>query len=568
MFITAPRIHLLCIYGILGLLGMFTCSCSSPTPPQRPIPRSGLVLSLVADQYSQSYMTTHRNLFRYGLKQLLDEGVVYTEARHDHALTSTCPGHATLFTGHHPKDHGIIENYWFERATDQVIYCVNDKKHGVSPFRLKKKTLGDLLKDSSPRSKVFAVSGKDRAAVLSAGHSADGAFWYDSKKGHFITSSAYTTSPELKRSVAKATQAKQFFGRLWEQSAQSFYPPEVSDTQKTYFHLQFPYTFGGPSLFPDKVFFEQVYRSPFLDVLTRDAAIHLLKSQQLGRSGTLDVLIVSFSSLDIIGHIFGPHSKEVAEILAQLDLLIGTILDEAMQQVGKDNLFVTFSSDHGIAPIPEERAARKLNGARQSWQEVSCMQKAGENIATVLGSEDLFLSHYYINKKEQKKKGISNLQLDSLVKGSIERCPHVKKVWSREELIAQSSSDNTARLFLNSLDQSRSPDYVVQFESHYIDIPYQGTNHGTPYDYDRHVPLIFLLPQISHKEISTPTRTIDLVPSLLSILRLEATYDGEGLNLYARDRYPLDTMRRDHQHSNKGTVLNKKPTNALFLSKD
>jgi predicted AlkP superfamily pyrophosphatase or phosphodiesterase len=515
----------LVLFFLLVLVG---CSASSGHKVlQVSEARQGkLLLLLVVDQFPRSYLTSHRHLLKHGLLELLQEGTVFTNASHDHALTSTCPGHATIATGRHPREHGIIENHWFDRKRGKVVYCVEADSGVMSPEPMLQPTVGDLLKQTSPGSRVYAVSGKDRAAITLGGRRADGAFWYDKQRGHFTTSSYYVPPEGIVSSVKKSSNADQFFGSVWE-PVLADYPAAVDNTQEDYFHLSFPYPLGKPSLGPDEEFYSSLYRSPFLDKLTFQAAVSILGEAELGMRGETDVLAVSFSALDTLGHVFGPESKEIAEVLVHIDKVIGALITRARQSVGEENLYVVFSSDHGVTPIPEGK--HKGMRSRESWQDVVCAQKVGLLLEKKLGIHKPFLGHLYLTPAVQSSKSKTR-QVMKVLETELTKCPHVEKVWEVRTL-PEKLDDSFGRLYYNSLLPKRSPDFIVQPSKNHLDVQMQGTNHGTPYHYDRDIPLIFMGSDIEAKRDGRPARTIDIAPTVLELLGGVSGYEGEGASL-------------------------------------
>lgn len=514
---------------VFAALGLVLVACPAPEePPPEGTPR--LVLFLTVDQFRGDYLERVRPLLAGGLPRLADESVVFTETHHRHAATSTGPGHATLATGAHPSVHGIIGNVWYDRELEEYVYCVGDPQHGSSPHRLLAPTLGDRLKERYRSAKVWSASGKDRAAILSGGLHPDGALWYDRETGDFTTSSYYD-APEWLEDWNDRRLADRWFGTLWEplpQTSAGAGVVDLVDVDRGAFAWEFPHVLGSVALLPDEAYYRALYDSPFVDELLLELAATLIVEEGLGGDEVPDLLALSFSAMDTVGHDFGPDSLEWLDTMLRLDRILGELLDVVDREVGLEHVAISFSSDHGVAPLPEAQQARGLPGRRISAPEVACFQRAGRDLAQRYGTGDWVRDDGYLFPGEAEGEP-SRQELERAVVGRLAACPGIEKVWTRSELAgAPVSADPMHRLFAHSFHPERSPDLLPQFEENLL--PLRGTlaTHGSPYPVDTWVPWWLRWPGIDPVTVTEPAATADVVPTLAALLDLEPLAMASG----------------------------------------
>ncbi|MCA1555877.1 MAG: alkaline phosphatase family protein, partial [Acidobacteria bacterium] len=356
--------------------------------------RPRLVLVIVVDQFRADYLERFGDLFAAngGLRRLMRDGAQWTNANFDHMPTYTAPGHATIMTGAWPSETGIIANDWYDRETGRLISNASDpedkpdkqrwqlfgggeRERASSPRRLIASTLGDEIRlVTNGRSKVIGISSKDRGATLPAGRHANAAYWFSPFTGNMVSTDYYFN--ELPAWVARynaARPADKYFGMEWtrllkdtgeyERRAGADAPPwenigGVKDTNT------FPHKVTGGATAPGREFYSVLDYSPFSNDLLVGFAQEAIENENLGKDADTDVLSVSFSANDYIGHRFGPYSQEVMDITLRTDGQIGTLLEFVNAKVGLQNTVVVFTADHGVAPIPEHASAMGLTGGR------------------------------------------------------------------------------------------------------------------------------------------------------------------------------------------------------------
>ena len=319
-----------------------------------------LILAIVIDQFRYDYLLRFRADYHAGLARLLDKGAVFTDAHYLHAATVTAVGHSTFLTGATPSISGIIANEWYDRASGQTVTSVSDPetklvggtpgRTGSSPRRLLVSTVGDELKIQRPESKVIGVSIKDRSAILPAGHQADGAYWYDDNAKAWVTSSYYRDElPDWAKKLNNEHPSMRYVGAKW-------LPFDAKDDSAKPFCSMVSGT--------EVRFCASIEATPWGNDMIEEFAERAIAGENLGQHATTDVLAVSFSSNDYVGHAMGPDDPAVRDISIRTDQLLGKLFDAVERRVGAGNMLVVLTADHGVAPVPEVNQARHMPGGR------------------------------------------------------------------------------------------------------------------------------------------------------------------------------------------------------------
>jgi predicted AlkP superfamily pyrophosphatase or phosphodiesterase len=536
----------------VGAQGPKTPAVKKAEKPTRP----KLVVLLVVDQMRGDYVDKFRGQWTGGLKRLLAEGAWFRAAAYPYAATETCPGHSTISTGAFPASHGIVANAWWDREQQKMTTCTNDPnaknsayaggsgKGGDSAWRMQLPSFAEELKfQTGGATRVVTFSVKARAAITMAGHKGDAVTWIDSP-GTLVTSSVYGTMPFVEE-FAKKNPVSQDYGKTWSvtlpQSAYLYDETAAGARTLDGWTTAFPHALRGKegSGAPDAAFYEQWAASPFADTYLTKLAEAAIDSLGLGKSGATDFLGVSYSTVDYVGHTFGPRSWEIQDILVRLDNDLGELLAYLDKKVGPGNYVVALSADHGVAPIPVDMQKTGVDAGVLSLPELQeRIEKALEPtnypkpiVARMAGNELYFSEGVYGRLK-------TDPAAMKAVLDAISTMPGVAAVYRAEELgngttpIAQ-----TRKAAVLSYFAGRSGDLFVLQKPYWLmdgsaegTKRYTGTGHGTPYNYDQHVPVFFMGFGIQPGEYFEPVTPADIAPTLGALTGVTlATRDGRVL---------------------------------------
>lgn len=494
------------------------------------------VVQLVIDQLRGDLLSQYRDRFgQDGFNYLTAHGIDYHNAHHPQAHTVTCVGHATISTGALPAYHGIISNDWYDRKTARETYCVEDLKSTILPTvrtkiqlegRSPKLIMASTLSDEimlAQKGRAFGVSLKDRSAITLAGH-AGKAFWFDKSNGGFVTSSHYYKHyPQWVERWNKSYEAKNEDWNLSQPLTTYRYAKAPRfDNRFPGFGRDFPHHLGTSD---QEQYYKYLSMTPFADELTADFAIDLLHQEKLGQDkNKTDYLGISFSGVDAIGHQFGPNSIESEDNLLRLDRTIAKLLQAIDQSVGLANTIIVLSADHGVSDA-EVYSTRYHIAARKSLDQAALKRTIEQILAKKyqlpgqsLASIDLpfiYLNHQVIHAKNYSVKKVSRYLAEVL---SDE--PGIFKAYTLP-------TDKTEKSWLTS--KVNAMDYPERAGDLYlIPPPYQSlneiavkTSHGTPWVYDSYVPVLFVNPGFKAAFISRPVSTIDIAPTLASLLKIK-----------------------------------------------
>ena len=486
-----------------------------------------LVLLIAVDQFRYDYLTRFKADYTGGLAQLQTRGATFTQAFLDHYPTVTAVGHSTMLSGAIPAVSGIVGNDWFDRGLGTSVTSISDPDSllvggegpGASPRRLLVSTLGDEMKNAAVHlpagsaPKVFGLSLKDRSAILPAGHRADAAYWLDVKTGKFVTSTHYQSEPQAWAvQFNQAAPADKYAGRKWELLDAASGSPRMMPATP------------GPELY------QAVYGSPFGNELLKDFAVAALEAEKLGQRGVTDLLTVSFSSNDAVGHTFGPDSPHVRDMAVRVDRTIGELLARVDALVGLDHTIVALTADHGVAPVPEVQQKRKLPGGRLKQEELfgpitaALTTKYGEGkwILATAGTSP------YLNHGLIAEKGLDAADVRRVAAAAARLVPHVARVYTREQLLSgEITPDLIGRRIARGYNLQRSGDLEIVLDPYWLRSS-SGTTHGTPYWYDAHIPLVLMGPGITPGAFHATVALNDLAPTLATLVGVENPSGSSG----------------------------------------
>jgi len=519
------------------------------------ISKPKLVVLLVVDQMRGDYVDKFRFQWTGGLKRLVEEGAWFRDAAYPYAATETCVGHSTISTGAFPATHGMVANAWWDRETQKLVTCTFDPnvknvgyggakpQGGDSAWRMAVPSFAEELKfQTGGATRIVTFSLKARASLTMAGHKADAATWFDS--GNWVTSSSYGAQPFIE-DQAKTHPPRADFGKTWALSlpeksylyaeeALGAVPPDGWD-------LTFPHPLRGKTGTgePDAAFYSQWATSPYADTALTELAKKAVDALHLGKSGGTDFLAVGYSTVDYVGHAFGPRSREIQDILIRLDKDLGDLFAHLDLKVGRGNYLVALSADHGVVPVPEDMQTTGADAGLLPLPELQeRMEKALEPfhlpkpaIARINGSDIYFAPGVY------EKLLHDHAAMQTVVEAALAQ-PGVAAVYRADELAnLPATQSRLVRAFALSYFPGRSGDLFIVPKPYWLmdSTPAgkprsYGTGHGVPYNYDQHVPVIFMGFGIQPGEYFQFITPADIAPTFAALC---------GITLAPRDGHIL-----------------------------
>jgi len=536
-----------------------TASCSAQEAPADRDVR--LVLQITVDGLRRDLVDRYADRFgEDGFRYLLNSGVVFTNAHYQHANTETIVGHVTLATGAFPADHGMIGNVWYDRESGELGYNIEDPEHpplptreverageqvdpsqllartkGRSPSSILAETFSDRLKAYyGGRSKIFAVSGKDRGAVSMAGHVGK-AFWISSDNGDFVTSGYYYDEyPSWVVEWNAKRQAESFGGEHWEllHDSSTYLLAHQDDrpyeTDLRGYGRVFPHQFAeaGNPLLPT-----QVVSSPFGDRLTLDFAKSLFQAEGLGTDSTPDFLGISFSGTDAVNHFFGPSSLENEDMVLQLDRTLAELFAFIDESVGLDKTLIVLSADHGMAELPEYMTELGYPAGRLYPEDiVAAANQAGEDLYDI---EEIVRFYYrpylYLDNARIEAAGLEVDEVQRTIAAALTDRPGIALAVDRGSLAATQATPLLRRIQRN-FHPARSGDIYVVQDPYWFNFdkgPVAGM-HGSPWRYDTHVPVIFAGIDIENRTVHRLVHPVDVAPTMSALLGMTAPGSASG----------------------------------------
>lgn len=504
-----------------------------------------LIVGIVVDQMCYEYLYRYQAKFgENGFKKMMQFGTNCQNAQYNYVPTYTGPGHASIYTGSTPNNHGIVANDWFVRAQNKETNCVDDasvkavgssSEDGLkSPKNLIANTITDQLRLTYTDSKVISVSIKDRGAILPGGHLSDGSYWYDYSSGSFITSSFFKAAlpawvSEFNAEKRVESYLKQSWNTLYPldkytESGADNSPYEILlPTKKT---PEFPYNLK--TITGNKVNYDVFVSTPFANTYLADFALKAVQNEGLGKDDVTDFLAISFSTPDIVGHSFGPYSVEIEDIYLRLDLELAKIIDQLETSLGKDNFVLFLTADHAVVPVPQYLVEKKLPGGYVYMDPLmeelksAVLKQFGEDLITEITNDNVYLDRDKIDAKKLNK-----AEIETFIAKIIQAKKGVKRVYTSKELMNPNAADEWLSMVQKGFRYEESGDLIFILESGYLpkssdtENSHKGTSHGSAYNYDTQVPLLWYGKNIPAQNIYRKINITDITATLAPILQVQ-----------------------------------------------
>lgn len=541
------------------------CAAAGARADEPVAPRLVVVISI--DQFRYDYLDRFREAFGPdGFRRLREQGTDFRECHYRHAFTKTAPGHAVILSGAQPAVHGIVGNEWVNRQTWETIVGVEDRaaplvgaparalvspggvleaKEGRSPRNFLAETVGDVLKArTGGKAKVIAVANKDRAAILLGGHRADGAYWFE--RGNFVTSQYYRPQlPAWVEAFNREGRVRAYFGRTWDRLlAPEIYErlagPDavVGEDPSPGLGVTFPHRVDGGQAEYGNAFLSAFPITPYYSEILAAFAKEAVRAEGLGRDDVTDLLCIGFSQIDYTGHSYGPDSQEIMDSIVRLDRLIAGLLADLDAEVGAGKYVVVFTADHGVAPLPELIAARQP-GVGGRLDHVAITRAVERALDAAFGPLEAPLywvtrdgTGFHLRPEALAAKRLTAAAAGAVVRDALRPRPEVLVAYTREDLTGPGPLDDLGERVRYAYHRERSPDVVYILRPHWVDRARTGTNHGTPHDYDDHVPLVWYGAGIPAAVRTERVGVDNLAPTLSNLLGLPRPAQAAGRSLF------------------------------------
>ena len=510
-----------------------------------------LVVAIVVDQMRYDFLENlGDNFSKHGFKKLISKGYNFKNNHFNYVPTVTAPGHASVSTGSTPSVHGIVGNDWYDRKEKREIYCTTDYKYDniggnayygkKSPKNMKVKSFADLIKASNDnKSKTISISLKDRGAIFMGGHSADAAYWfYGYDKGNMITSSYYMNKlPGWVKNFNK--KIGEDYLKDWNlllkpekyigyKSDNNYYEKYFKGKPNT----SFPYESSKLSSLNNG--YNMIKETPYGNSLLTDFAIEAILNENLGNDDYVDVITIGYSSTDYIGHNFGILSLETQDTYYRLDLEIEKLLNFLDNKIGKKNYTIFLTADHGALEVPAKLRDEGLDA--DAISKSIFKRTVIESLNKAFGSNNLILSamnnQIYINKSEVAAKGLNFRAVQEKTISILKEFDFVKEAYYSDYFSQKIIFNGYEQLIKNGFDKERCGDVIFILKPNIIFYEDRGTTHGSGYDYDTHVPLIFYGANIKSGESDKKTFINDIAPTILYLLGLDEFDHNSGRSLF------------------------------------
>lgn len=522
-------------YILFLLAGLISFQGYTQSPKED---KAKLVVGIVVDQMRNDYID--RFWYRYGedgFKRLVNQGYRFKNGHFNYVPTFTGPGHASVFTGTSPMNHGIIGNNWFDKTNGEFVYCAGDaevtpvgtldRAGKMSPHRMLVTTITDENRLATQmRGKTIGIALKDRGAILPAGHTANAAYWFHGKKeGKWITSSYYMDKlPNWVDAFNNSGKAQSYL-KPWD----TLYPIETyveSGSDLNEFEqgfkgketATFPYDIDKLKAENDN--YEILKAIAYGNDLTTDFAMAAIDGENLGKNSDTDILTLSYSSTDYVGHNFGVNSKEIQDTYLRLDKNIADLLNFLDERVGKDNYIVFLTADHAAVEVPAYLESVNIpagyfdtKGFIEKTKDFVEEKYGDKNLIENISNDQVFFNYGLLDQM-----GIESKELQEKLAAFILSQDKIHRVYTRNQIVSGAYEKSMEALIKNGFNHKRSGDVAYIMEPSVISYPRQGSTHGSSYVYDTHVPMLFYGKGIKEGSTSRRSEIVDIAPTIATLL--------------------------------------------------
>ena len=534
---------------LISLVFSIFSSCNlTPKASGLDLDKPKLVVSIVVDQMRFDNLDKYKESYsNNGFNRLIREGFNLKNNHFNYVPTVTGPGHSSISTGSTPKTHGIVGNNWFDNKTQKDVYCTTDLNYEnlggnaysakMSPNNLLVNTLGDLNRiENDMNSKTISIAIKDRGSILMGGRKANAAYWFYGKdKGEWVSSKYYMEElPEwvdnFNNSDIVSTYIREW-NTLYDINSYKESRSDDNNFEKSFKghpSVTFPYDLNKLKHLNDG--YDMLKETPFGNNLTTDFAIEAISNEKLGKDQFTDVLTISYSSTDYIGHNFGVDAKETQDAYLRLDLEIERLLYFLDSYVGENEYTLFLTADHGASKIPAY--LNSIGVKSQNIEEGTVKNILKDVLFKSYGSNQLISkvmnSQIYLNDEIINSLNLSFNSIEKTIINTLNQLEYIDKVYTSEDIINGNFDSGYELLIQNGYNVLRSGDIIFKLKENVISYGNKGTTHGSGYTYDTHVPLIFFGKKIVQGESNVKTKITDIAPTIAKLLGLKQMSDSTG----------------------------------------
>jgi|tagenome__1003787_1003787.scaffolds.fasta_scaffold20963275_2 predicted AlkP superfamily pyrophosphatase or phosphodiesterase len=525
------------------------------TLPAQAAARPRLVVVISIDQFRADYLQRFSKYFGSGgFNLLLRQGANFTQAYYQHSVTQTCPGHAVILTGSYADRNGIVANTWFDTASHKAEYCSADTaarligvgSEGRSPRNLLVSTVGDELKEATKgRSRVITVAGKDRSAIMLGGHDADAAYWTEDTL--FVSSTYYMKElPGWVQRFNTSGEVSKYQGLVWDRllpaSDYAMVGPDdvAAEREAGGMGRTFPHLLGQIRS-SSATFLEGFQTSPFENELIVDFAIKAITEESLGQDDAPDLLGIGFSANDLVGHSYGPDSHEMMDITIRTDRLLQRFFGFLAERIGLEHVAIVLTSDHGVPSLPEVRHMRDPGATGGRIDPAVIAGAAEQALRAQYGTprrpgfvdQPTWIIYQgwpwlYLNREALRDRRIDIAEAERIAQRAVQRVPGVVRALTATELQRERASNSRTREEL-SFYPPRSGNVYYELAPYLVpEAKPQGTTHGAPWEYDTHVPMLWLSSGIRPGNYGHSVGVADLAPTLSALLGIPPPSASQG----------------------------------------